>query len=54
MKYSIIFGLRDSCSKKVFLFTKKLYVSYLGLKEIHPAGIVLGHIRFQQWLQFIL
>jgi len=45
MKYSIIFWLTDSYIKNVVL-KKRWYIWFLGLKDVHPAGIVLRHMRF--------
>jgi len=41
----LYFGSQTVIIKKFFVFKNRWYIWFLGLKDMHPAGIVLRHIR---------
>jgi hypothetical protein len=41
----LYFGSQVVIVKKFFVFSKRWYIWFLGLKDVHPVGIVLRHIR---------
>jgi hypothetical protein len=45
VKCGIIFWLTDGV-KKLFVIKKNVMCLILGIKDVHPAAIVLRHIKF--------